>query len=62
MSVVTEIYLTGIRMLMLQFSKINNICCVMSKEGTVVIQTLKWTQIFAYVRYHGMDSKDLKGF
>jgi hypothetical protein len=61
MSVITEVYLTSIGMFMLQFSKIKNICCLVSKEGMVVIQTLKWTQIFVYVRHLGMDSEDIKG-
>jgi len=61
MPVITEAHLTRIGMFMLRFSTIKNICCVISKEGMIVIQTLKWTQIFVYVRHLGMDSKDIKG-
>jgi hypothetical protein len=46
---------------MLQFSKIKNISCVLSNEGMVVIETLKWTQIFVYVRHLGLDIEDIKG-
>jgi len=61
MSTITEVYLTRIEMFMLQFSKMKNICCVLSKEGMMVIQTLKWTQIFVYVRHLGMDGEDIEG-
>jgi hypothetical protein len=60
MSVITEVYLTVIGIFVLQFSMIINICCFISKEGMIVIQTLKWTQIFVYVRPLGMDSEDIK--
>lgn len=61
MSVITEFYLIVIVIFMLQFSTIKNICCFISKEGMIVIQTLKWTQISVYVRHLGMDREDIKG-
>jgi hypothetical protein len=59
--VITEAHLTRIGMFMLWFSTIKSICCVIRKEGIMVIQTLKLTQIFVYVRHLGMDSEGIKG-
>lgn len=36
MSVITEVYFTRIGIFMVQFSKITNICCVISNEGIKV--------------------------